>query len=154
MQNEDKRLIEYRGQGALKAYNARESEISYLASKKILTQLETECAERYRYYYERSLLVSRGNDLITEYGCRIAGSKSISSGEGRLDAIKQLNRVNEAIGERYRPILFDICGVGYTIKQFSNKTGIGPRKVSRMLKEALSMAMYPLGLKSNPNTIR
>jgi hypothetical protein len=135
MQNEDKRLIEYRGQGALKAYNARESEISYLASKKILTQLETECAERYRYYYERSLLVSRGNDLITEYGCRIDGSKSISSGEGR-------------------PILFDICGVGYTIKQFSNKTGIGPRKVSRMLKEALSMAMYPLGLKSNPNTIR
>ena len=100
------------------------------------------------------MLISRGNDLITVYGCRIDGSKSISSGEGRLDAIKQLNRVNEAIGERYRPILFDICGVGYTIKQFSNKTGIGPRKVSRMLKEALSMAMYPLGLKSNPNTIR
>lgn len=153
-QKEDRREIDYRGQGALKAYNARESEISYLASKRILTQLETECAERYRFYYERSLLVSRGNDLVTEYGCRIDGSKSISSGEGRLDAIKELNRVHTAIGERYIPLLFDICGVGYTIKQFSTKTGISPRKVSRMLKEALSMAMYPLGLKSEPHTIR
>mgnify|MGYP001383364725 FL=1 len=98
--------------------------------------------------------VSRGNDLITEYGCRIDGSKSVSTGEGRLDAIKQLNRVNEAIGERYRPVLWDICGVGYTIKQFSNKSGLSPRKVSRMLKDGLYMAMYPLGLKSQPNTIR
>ena len=154
MQNEDQRSIEYRGSGALRAYNIRESEISYLASKRILTQLETECAERFRYYYERSLLVSRGNDLITEYGCRIDGSKSVSTGEGRLDAIKQLNRVNEAIGERYRPVLWEICGVGYTIKQFSNKSGLSPRKVSRMLKDGLYMAMYPLGLKSQPNTIR
>ena len=81
MQNEDQRSIEYRGSGALRAYNIRESEISYLASKRILTQLETECAERFRYYYERSLLVSRGNDLITEYGCRIDGSKSVSTSD-------------------------------------------------------------------------
>tara|TARA_R100000664_G_scaffold32861_1_gene48543 strand:+ start:1528 stop:1992 length:465 start_codon:yes stop_codon:yes gene_type:complete len=154
MQKEDKRLVEYRGEGQLRAYNARESEIAYLASKRILTQLETECAEKYRYYYERALLISRGNDLVTDYGCRIDGSKSIGTGEGRLDAIRELNRINKAIGERYVPILFDICGVGYTIKQFSNKTGIGPRKVSRLLKEGLSMAMYPLGLKSQPNTIR
>ena len=65
-----------------------------------------------------------------------------------------LNRVNEAIGERYRPVLWDICGIGHTIKQFSTKTGISPRKVSKMLKEGLHMAAYPLGLKSQPNTIR
>jgi hypothetical protein len=50
IKKEDKRTIEYRGgnRGAVRAYNIKESELSYLGAKKILGMELLEAADRYR----------------------------------------------------------------------------------------------------------
>tara|TARA_R110000803_G_scaffold29952_2_gene67924 strand:- start:257 stop:754 length:498 start_codon:yes stop_codon:yes gene_type:complete len=135
-------------------YNDRESEIAYLSSKRVLTYLEVHCADVYRNLWETIELKSRGDSTSLEaYGCRIQQSKSKESGDIRLVALDKMNYVNSVIGERNADALQHICGMGYTIKQYSNKIGLSSRKTASRLRTALNEALYPLGLKENPATI-
>ena len=136
-------------------YNDRESEISKLSSKGVLTYLEVQAADTYRSLWETIELKSRGNNTSLEaYGCRIPPSKGKDSGDIRLVALDKINYVNSIIGENNAHILQYICGQGYTIKQYSRKIRASSRKVADRLRTALNEALYPLGLKSNPATIR
>ena len=65
-----------------------------------------------------------------------------------------MNYINSVIGENNADALQHICGMGYTIKQYSRKIGVSSRKASSRLKTALNEAFYPLGLRDNPATIR
>ena len=136
-------------------YNDRESEIANLSSKGVLTYLEVESADAYRSLWEIIELKSRGDNTgLQQYGCRIQQSKAKDSGDMRLVALDKMNYVNSVIGERNTDILQHICGQGYTIKQYSRKSGISPRKTANRLRTALNEAFIPLGLKSDPSTIR
>ena len=136
-------------------YNDRESEIANLSSKGVLTYLEVECADVYRNLWEIIELKSRGDSTsLMAYGVRIQQSKSKDSGDLRLIALDKLNYVHSTVGEKNSDILQHICGQGYTIKQYSRKSGISPRKTASRLRIALNEAFIPLGLKSDPSTIR
>ncbi|BAQ88432.1 putative DNA binding protein [uncultured Mediterranean phage uvMED] len=136
-------------------YNDRESEISYLSSKRILTYMEVQAADIYRRLWETIELKSRGDSTSLEaYGCRIQQSKGKDSGDIRLVALDKMNYINSVIGENNADALQHICGMGYTIKQYSRKIGVSSRKASSRLKQALNEAFYPLGLRDNPATIR
>ena len=136
-------------------YNDRESEIAYLSSKRILTYMEVQAAEIYRRLWETIELKSRGDSTSLEaYGCRIQQSKGKDSGDIRLVALDKMNYINSVIGENNADALQHICGMGYTIKQYSRKIGVSSRKASSRLKQALNEAFYPLGLRDNPATIR
>jgi len=136
-------------------YNDRESEIAYLSSKRILTYMEVQAADIYRRLWETIELKSRGDSTSLEaYGCRIQQSKGKDSGDIRLVALDKMNYINSVIGENNADALQHICGMGYTIKQYSRKIGVSSRKASSRLKQALNEAFYPLGLRDNPATIR
>ena len=136
-------------------YNDRESEIAYLSSKRVLTYLEVQAADIYRSLWETIELKSRGDNTALEaYGCRIQQSKSKDSGDIRLVALDKMNYINSVIGENNAHALEHICGMGYTIKQYSRKIGVSSRKASSRLKTALNEAFYPMGLKDDPSTIR
>ena len=136
-------------------YNDRESEIAHLSSKGVLTYLEVHCADIYRSLWETIELKSRGDNTSLEaYGCRIQQSKSKDSGDIRLVALDKMNYVNSTIGENNAHALQHICGMGYTIKQYSKKIGVSSRKAASRLRIALNEALYPLGLKDDPSTIR
>ena len=136
-------------------YNDRESEIANLSSKGVLTYREVHCADVYRQLWETIELKSRGDNTgLQQYGCRIQQSKAKDSGDMRLVALDKMNYVNSVIGENNADALQHICGMGYTIKQYSRKLGISSRRVSTRLKIALNEALYPLGLKDDPSTIR
>ena len=156
IKKEDKRIIEYRGgnRGAVRAYNIKESECSYLGSKKILGMELLEAADRYRKLFEQSQLKASGDNLaMIKYGVRIDGS-SVPKGDVRLDAVQKLNYIHRVIGNNYTNILQKICGEGFTLKQYSHMNAISPRKASRMLKEGLHFALEPLGLAKRRHTIR
>ena len=136
-------------------YNDRESEIANLSSKGVLTYREVHCADVYRALWETIELKSRGDNTALEaYGCRIQQSKAKDSGDMRLVALDKMNYVNTVIGERNADTLQHICGMGLTIKQYSRKLGVSPRRVSTRLKVALNEALIPLGLRDDPSTIR
>ena len=105
--------------------------------------------------WETIELKSRGDSTSLEaYGCRIQQSKGKDSGDIRLVALDKMNYINSVIGENNADALQHICGMGYTIKQYSRKIGVSSRKASSRLKQALNEAFYPLGLRDNPATIR
>ena len=154
--NLDKRTIEYRGgdRGAVRAYDIRQSELSYLGAKKILSMHQVEVADKYLKLFEQSTLSASGDNLaMIKYGIRIDGN-TIPKGDPRLDAIQTLNYVHIVVGDNYTNVLQKIIGEGYTLKQFSTIRGISPRKASRFLKEALHFAASPLGLAKTRHTIR
>ena len=154
---EDRREIEYRGnpkRDLVRAYNIRESELSYLGSKRIINMELLEIADKYRGLFERSQLKASGDNLsMIRYGVRIDGNPT-PKGDPRLDAIQTLNYVHRVIGEKYTKVLQKIVGEGYTLKQFANLMGISARKASSILKEALHFASEPLGLSTKRHTIR
>ena len=70
----DKRTIEYRGgdRGAVRAYDIRQSELSYLGAKKILSMHQVEVADKYLKLFEQSTLSASGDNLaMIKYGIRI-----------------------------------------------------------------------------------
>ena len=154
---EDRREIEYRGnpkRDLVRAYNIRESELSYLGSKRIINMELLEIADKYRGLFERSQLKASGDNLsMIRYGVRIDGNPT-PKGDPRLDAIQTLNYVHRVVGEKYTKVLQKIVGEGYTLKQFANLMGISARKASSLLKEALHFASAPLGLSKIRHTIR
>ena len=159
IEKEDRRVYEPRMHKPITdrviIYNEREREISYLSSKRILTYLEVQAADIYRRLWETIELKSRGDNTALEaYGCRIQQSKGKDSGDIRLVALDKMNYINSVIGENNADALQHICGMGYTIKQYSRKIGVSSRKASSRLKQALNEAFYPLGLRDNPATIR
>ena len=152
----DKRTIEYRGgtRGAVRAYDIKESEISYLGAKKILNMEQVEVADRYRKLFEQSTLSASGDNIaMIKYGVRIDGS-TVPKGDPRLDAVQKLNYVHRVVGENYTSVLQKIVGEGFTLKQYSQIRAISPRKASRFLKEALHFAASQLGLAKTRHTIR
>ena len=118
-------------------YNDRESEIANLSSKGVLTYLEVECADVYRNLWEIIELKSRGDSTsLMAYGVRIQQSKSKDSGDMRLIALDKLNYVHSTVGENNSDILQHICGQGLTIKQYSRKSGLSPRRTANRLRTA------------------
>ena len=64
----------------------RQSELSYLGSKKILSMHQVEVADKYLKLFEQSTLSASGDNLaMIKYGVRIDGS-TIPKGDPRLDA--------------------------------------------------------------------
>jgi len=159
LKNEDRREVEFIGnpkRDLLMAKNIRESEIEYLSAKRVINHFELEVANKYRKIYETTELKATGDNLsMIKYGCRIdGGADSTSSVDNRLKAINKLNYIHRVIGQNYADLMQHIVGQGFTIKQYSMLSKTKPRKVSRLLREALHFTAEPLGLTKTRHTIR
>lgn len=159
LKNEDRREVEFIGnpkRDLLIAKNIRESEIEYLSAKRVINHFELEVANIYRKIYEATVLKATGDNMsMVKYGCRIDGGGTNSDAiDNRLKAINKLNYIHRVIGQNYADLMHHIVGQGFTIKQYSMLSKTKPRKVSRLLREALHFTAEPLGMTKTRHTIR
>tara|TARA_R110001583_G_scaffold105219_3_gene252755 strand:+ start:8946 stop:9440 length:495 start_codon:yes stop_codon:yes gene_type:complete len=159
LKKEDRREVEFIGdpkRDLLMAKNVRESEIEYLSSKRSLSHIEVECANKYRRLFETTELKAGGDNMsMTVYGCKIdGGGSSKDKLDNQLKALNTINYVHRCIGENATHCLQHIVGQGYTLKEYAQIRNISTRKSSKSLKEALYMALEPLGLTKVRHTIR
>ena len=110
-------------------------------------------------------LVLNGGELWLEFcqecggtetfdACGICGGTNSDAIDNRLKAINKLNYIHRVIGQNYADLMHHIVGQGFTIKQYSMLSKTKPRKVSRLLREALYFTAEPLGLTKTRHTIR
>ncbi len=159
LKNEDNREVEFIGnpkRDIILAKNVRESEIEFLSSRRSLTHIEVEAANKYRYLFEATELKAGGDNMsMVEYGCQIdGGGSSVNKQDHQLKCLNEINYIHRVVGENATNCLQHIVGQGYTLKEYAHIRAISTRKSSRLLKEALHMCLEPMGLTSKKHTIR
>ena len=148
LKNEDNREVEFIGnpkRDIILAKNVRESEIEFLSSRRSLTHIEVEAANKYRYLFEATELKAGGDNMsMVEYNKQ----------DHQLKCLNEINYIHRVVGENATNCLQHIVGQGYTLKEYAHIRAISTRKSSRLLKEALYMCLEPMGLTSKKHTIR
>ena len=147
LKNEDNREVEFIGnpkRDIILAKNVRESEIEFLSSRRSLTHIEVEAANKYRYLFEATELKAGGDNM----------SSSVNKLDHQLKCLNEINYIHRVVGENATNCLQHIVGQGYTLKEYAHIRAISTRKSSRLLKEALHMCLEPMGLTSKKHTIR
>ena len=130
-------------------YNIRESRLSYMLHRKLISVNKYEAGSRYRRLCE--IATSGLKSCVQDV--RIDGSKPdmlIS----KLGAIFEMVRISEEIGSHYEKVLKFFCWENYGIIEIANKLGITERRASNYVHDGLSALAIYYGYEKVRNTIR
>ena len=130
-------------------FNIRESRLSYMFHRDLITHSEYEAGSRYRRMCEIATLGSSSSIKDT----RVDGAKPDII-VAKLGAIFELVRVSDEIGSNLTSIMKLICWQNYGIIEIANQLNITERRASNMVHDGLRALTIYYGYEKVRNTIR
>ena len=130
-------------------YNIRESRLSYMLHRKLISVNKYEAGSRYRRLCE--IATSGLKSCIQDV--RIDGSKPDML-VSKLGAIFELVRVSDEIGSQSTSIMKLFCWQNYGIIEIANQLNITERRASNLVHEGLRALSIYYGYEKVRNTIR
>ena len=129
--------------------NIRESSIETMYHRKQIDALQYTAGSIFRRKWETSQLISK-----PELGVRVDNSLNPSIGDHKLDAMDELNRLHNQIGQKSYDLLEYVCGLGNTIRQMNESYKLTKAYGGARFRESLDETAIFYGLKDKGNTIR
>lgn len=129
--------------------NIRESTIETMYYRKQIDALQYAAGSIFRRKWETSQLISK-----PEIGVRVDNSLNTSIGDHKLDAMDELNRLHNVIGQKSYDLLEYVCGFGHSIRQMNLAYKFPKAYGGHRFREALDETSIFYGLKDKGNTIR
>ena len=130
-------------------FNIRESRLTYMFHRNLITMSEYEAGSRYRRMCEIATLGS-GSSM---QDVRIDGAKPDII-VAKLGAIFELVRVSDEIGSRSTSIMKLFCWQNFGIIEIANQLNITERRASNLVHEGLRALSIYYGYEKVRNTIR